>query len=143
MEICEPKTDEQWQAYYGLRWRVLRQMCDQPVGSEKDELEDDAYHLMAVDQDQCVGVGRVHFHHLGLGQIRYMAVEKDWRGQGIGLKILQMLEIYLLRNETASVILNARKEAVGFYEKHGYQVVEEGPLLFGQIEHVKMQKRLM
>ena len=143
MEIRDPNTENEWQQYYDLRWRVLREMCNQPVGSEKDDFEDDSYHLMAVEDDVCVGVGRAHFNHADQGQIRYMAVDADWRGQGIGLRILQLLEIYLLRNSAGTVVLNARTEAVGFYQKHGYVIAGDGPLLFGQIAHKKMQKRLM
>ncbi len=143
MEIREPNTENEWQQYYDLRWRVLREICNQPPGSEKDDLEDDSYHLMAIEDDRCVGVGRVHFNHSGQGQVRYMAVEADRRKQGIGSKILEALEIYLLRNASGSVILNARKEAVSFYERYGYHVTGPGHTLFGRIEHVKMSKRLM
>ena len=143
MEIREPNTENEGQQYYDLRWRVLREMCNQPVGSEKDDLEDDSYHLMAIDNDTCVGVGRVHFNHADQGQIRYMAVEPDWRNKGIGLQILQQLEIYLIRNAAGTVVLNSRAEAVGFYEKHGYEITGDGPLLYDQVAHTKMQKRLM
>lgn len=143
MEICEPSTDIQWQQYYDLRWQVLRQETGHPKGSEKDDLEDDSCHLMAIEDDRCIGVGRVHFNHSSEGQIRYMAVAPDCRGRGVGLAIMEALEIYLLRNATATVVLNARKEAVGFYQKHGYDIIGEGHVLFGCIEHMKMRKQLM
>ncbi|MBC8379595.1 MAG: GNAT family N-acetyltransferase [Planctomycetes bacterium] len=143
MEIREPNNEQEWEQYYDLRWCVLREMCDQPPGSEKDDLEEDSYHLMATEEGKCVGVGRAHFNHGSEGQIRCMGVDVDCRGKGIGTKILEALEIYFLRNATGSVILNAHKEAVGFYQRYGYQVTGEEPLLFGAVEHVKMCKRLM
>ena len=40
------------------------------------------------------------------------------------------------------MVLNARLEAVGFYERLGYEVVGPGPTLYGQVEHKRMQKTL-
>lgn len=144
MEIHEPTTETQWRQYYDLRRSVLGTLeGGHPAGSEKDTLEEDSYHLMAVEADQCIGVGRVHFNHSAEGQIRYMAVDTDCRKQGVGLAILEALEIYLLRNATASVTLNANREAVGFYQKHGYEIIESEQVLSENIECVKMCKRLM
>ncbi|MHC4553522.1 MAG: GNAT family N-acetyltransferase [Planctomycetota bacterium] len=123
MEICEPATENDWQQYYQLRESVLAPLHDHS-GTLKDDLEEDSYHLMAAEGNICIGIGRVHFNHSAEGQIRYMAVDPDWRGRGVGLAIMEALEIYLLRNATAVVVLNAHRDAVGFYEKHGYKTIE-------------------
>lgn len=143
MEIREPISESEWQQYYELRWRVLREQWGQPRGSEKDGLEDAGYHLMAIEDGRGIGVGRAHFNHSGEGQIRYMAVDPLWRGRGVGRSVIERLEIYLLRNAVGAAVLTARKDAVGFYEKLGYYSVSEGPVLFGCIEHVNMRKQLM
>lgn len=44
IKICEP-SDENFEEYYYLRWKVLRKPWNQPIGSEKDELEKTAYIL--------------------------------------------------------------------------------------------------
>ena len=142
MEICEPSTKTQWQQYYDLRQRVLGTLAGHSPELLKDSLEEDSYHLMVVEDGRCVGVGRVHFNHAAEGQIRFMAVDADCRERGIGRAILEALEIYLLRNATASVVLNAHSQAVGFYQKHGYAMTDDE--VSGQNVHcVKMCKQLM
>jgi len=37
IEIRSPKTDKEWVEYYDLRYRVLRQPWNQPIGSERNE----------------------------------------------------------------------------------------------------------
>ena len=57
--IKQPKTEKEFEAYYDLRWRVLREPWQQLKGSEKDELENESFHIMACDENNnIVGVGR-------------------------------------------------------------------------------------
>ncbi|MEJ2362384.1 MAG: thioesterase, partial [Gammaproteobacteria bacterium] len=34
-----PQTKQEWQAYFDLRWRILRAPWQQARGSERDDLE--------------------------------------------------------------------------------------------------------
>ena len=92
MKITEPKTKEDFDKYYDLRWRILRKPWDQPKGSEKDDLEDESIHLMACSGGGVCGVARAHFNSPGEAQIRYMAVDEPYRGKGIGSKLHDELE---------------------------------------------------
>lgn len=40
------------------------------------------------------------------------------------------------------IVLNARENAIKFYEKNGYHIIEKSYLLFGKIQHYKMIKRI-
>jgi ribosomal protein S18 acetylase RimI-like enzyme len=143
MEAIEPKTKEDFQRYYDLRWRILRKPWDQPVGSEKDELENQSIHIMVCQDDRKpIGVGRVHLNTPTEAQIRYMAVEEGFRSKGTGSIILKELEIRIKKKGAKYVTLNARESAVKFYERNGYHVVEKTHTLFGSIPHYKMEKRL-
>lgn len=142
MRIVEPKTKEDFDKYYDLRWRILRKPWDQPKGSEKDDLEDESIHLMAYSGGGVCGVARAHFNSPGEAQIRYMAVDEPYRGKGIGARLLGELEKRIKQKGARQVTLNARKNAVGFYENHGYEIVVKAHTLYGCIEHFKMRKRL-
>jgi len=48
LSIIEPQTEEHWQHYYQLRWKLLREPWQQVEGTEKDELENTACHRMVV-----------------------------------------------------------------------------------------------
>ena len=40
------------------------------------------------------------------------------------------------------IILDAREAAVGGYRRNGYEALGEGHVLFGEVRHSKMRKRL-
>ncbi len=142
MKIKEPKTKVEFEQYYDLRWRILRQPWNRPRGSEKDENEENSIHIMVVHNDRVIGCGRGHFNSPAEAQIRYMAVEKSYQGKGAGIKILEVLERKLIEKGARTIILNARENAVKFYKKHNYKILGKGHTLFGIIEHYKMRKRI-
>ncbi len=140
IKIREPVTKEEFEQYYNLRWRILRHPWNQPFGSERDDKENRSIHIIACINDKIVGCGRGHFNSQTEAQIRFMAVEKEFSGKGIGTQILKALEKKLTEKGAKSIILNARKNAVSFYKKIGYEIVEKSHTLFGEIEHFKMKK---
>ncbi|MBS7650438.1 MAG: GNAT family N-acetyltransferase [Candidatus Bathyarchaeia archaeon] len=142
IRIREPKTAEEFDKYYELRWRVLREPWGQPPGSEKDDLEGEAAHIVASIGGKIIGVGRIHFNSDIEAQIRYMAVESRYRNMGVGSKILKKLEDIARGRGARMIVLNAREEAVKFYRKHGYEVVGDAGTLFDSIRHWRMSKTL-
>jgi ribosomal protein S18 acetylase RimI-like enzyme len=143
MKVYEPKSKEDFDKYYDLRWRILRKPWNQPIGSEKDDLENSSIHVMVCKKDRIpIGVGRAYFNSPEEAQIRYMAVEENYLGKGVGSLILRELEKRIKEKGGIYVVLNARESAVDFYKKHGYDIVEKAHTLFGSIPHFKMQKNL-
>ena len=141
MQIDTPQSEQDWQAYYDLRWQVLRAPWRQPKGSEQDELENSAYHVMAkTDEGNTVGVGRIHSITPKQWQIRYMAVPDAHRGKGIGSMLLEWLERKALSQGAKSITLNAREAAVHFYLHHHYHITGDAATLFDVIKHKSMQK---
>ena len=143
LHIARPESAEEFEEYYELRWRILRAPWRQPRGSEKDDWEHLADHVTARDgHGRLLGVGRLHLNNPGEAQVRYMATEEDCRGRGVGLAVYRHLESIAARRHVARISLNARDSALGFYEKLGFKVVGEGPLLFGEIPHKAMVKEM-
>lgn len=141
-QLIAPQTEAQWQAYYQLRYQVLRAPWLQPPGSERDELEDKALHRMIISSgDEVLAVGRLHLVDAEKAQVRYMAVAEQARGQGLGLLLLQELEQQAVALGASLLILNARESAIGFYQQAGYQHGAEQPPLYG-IAHQQMWKTL-
>jgi len=142
--LSSPQNPTDWEQYYYFRWLHLRKAWQQPVGSERDEHEADAFHVMAktVD-DRLVGVGRIHrcAHDTHVSaQIRYMAVAESEQNLGIGTLILDRLEQKANDWNVSEIYLNARNDYLGFYTRMGYQTVRPAETLFGTIHHTKMQK---
>jgi len=142
-QVRRPENDAEWAAYYDLRWRVLRAPWNQPVESRADDAEVRSEHAFVVDESgQPLATGRLYFNTPDEARIRSMAVAPHVRGQGLGRRVIEHLEQIARRHGATTIKLNARDDAVGFYARLGYEEVGEGPLLFGEIPHVKMRKRL-
>lgn len=128
---------------FRLRYEILRKPWNQPIGSERDEQESDAWHLLAENADgRALGTARLQRLDPQTGQLRYMAVAKDLQGKGIGKMILQKAETIALENGMIRLFLQARENAVPFYLAHGYRIIEKTFLLYGEIQHFSMEKDL-
>ncbi len=138
-----PLTPSEWDAYFDLRWRILRAPWDQPRGSEKDDREETSQHLMIAGPDsRPLAVGRLHFNTPAEAQVRYMAVEPQTQGKGLGGQIIQEFEQRARAAGATSMILNAREDAQRFYQKHGFVTVGPAPTIFDAVKHVRMRKDL-
>lgn len=139
----EPSTADQFEHYYDLRWRILRAPWKQARGTEKDEREDDSYHLMVFDTEgQTIGVARLHLNTPQQAQIRYMAVETRQQRQGIGKMLLLALEEKARQWGAEEIIFDARANIAGFYKRFGYTTLAPGNTLFNSVHHYKMGKRI-
>lgn len=144
MFILSPETEQDFERYFDLRWRLLRAPWQQPRGSERDELEAVSWHRMAcLDDGRCpVGVARLHLIDSQQAQLRYMAVEPAHRRQGIGRALAEDLEAAARTGHVREIILQARADSVPFYQLLGYSVTGPGHLMFDEIRHFAMRKVL-
>lgn len=144
MKLIEPKNPQDFEKYYELRWRVLRKPWNQPQGSEQDLEENGAYHIMAIENGQALGVARLQFpaEDPASAQLRYMAVDESSQGKGIGRCIIEHMEQYARQHDAKHLFFHARDNALGFYQKLGYRTDKESYLLFGSIQHYQMSKSL-
>ena len=142
ISIRSPQTEDEWSQYYDLRWRILRQPWQQPKGSEKDDLEESSVHITAILNNRIIAVGRIHFSSQTEAQIRYMAVDEKHQSKGTGKLILNALEDVARDRETSQLFLHARENAVAFYKKNQYLMIESSHTLYGEIKHFRMEKTL-
>ncbi len=138
--IRQPTTTDEWKAYFDLRYRILRAPWNQPPGSEKNEGDQSAEHAAYFLNGEILGVGRLDLFENEYGQVRFMAVENNYQGCGIGKSIVQYLEDLSLARGDKGMVLHARENALEFYNKLGYSLVEKSHLLFGEIQHYLMSK---
>ncbi len=142
-KITEPISEEELEKYYNLRYEILRKPWDQPKASTKDEWENNSIHvLMLNEQDEAIAVGRLQLNSDEEGQIRSMAVRSDLQGKGLGSQIIDYIEQRAREKKLKCILLDARINAVKFYENHGYKVIGDSYLLFGVIPHFQMKKEI-
>jgi N-acetylglutamate synthase-like GNAT family acetyltransferase len=142
IELREPKTAEDLEKYYDLRWRILRQPWNGERQRRDDALELTAIHLAAWEGNRIVGAGRLQFLSIAEGQVRGMAVERGCEKCGIGSLILQGLEQRAALSGVRRIVLHARESALEFYRKNGYHLVDRSYTLFDTIVHWRMEKDL-
>ena len=142
IEIRSPKTDKEWIEYYDLRYRVLREPWNQPIGSERNEGDASEQHFALYSDLNLIAVGRLDQCEEKKRQIRFMAVEKNEQGLGYGKFLMLEMEKYCSNHKVNEIILHARESAIPFYEKLSYQLHEPSYKLFGEIQHYLMSKKL-
>lgn len=88
-----------------------------PVEFEWDGVDGQCIHLLAEDdRGEAVGCARL----LPDGHVGRMAVRQDWRGRGIGRRLLQAALKAAGAAGFVEVLLNAQTHALGFYEREGF-----------------------
>ncbi|MEN8206641.1 MAG: GNAT family N-acetyltransferase [Pseudomonadota bacterium] len=140
MKVAEPSTPDEFKHYYELRWKILRAPWNQPRGSEQDELEKTSCHMMVIDKNTIIAVGRLQLDSTCEARIRYMAVDISQQHKGVGTLLLNALEQRAVELGAERIVLDARENALGFYRKHGYKQESPGHILFNAINHITMTK---
>lgn len=138
-----PNTDDEFLQYYHLRWQILRKPWQQALGSEQDEHEQHAIHRMVIDENaQVLAVGRLEKLAGQQGKIRYMAVAERMQGQGLGQQIINELEAQACKFGLTEICLNAREQAIAFYQQLGYENQGFSHTLYDEVKHYRMSKKL-
>jgi predicted GNAT family N-acyltransferase len=123
-----------------LRWTVFVEEQGVPPSLEIDAHDRrDAVHALALKDSVPCGAGRFVFVEAGVAKIGRMAVIDDVRGQGVGRKLLELLEAEARRRGASRFTLGAQVHAQRFYETFGYKA--QGPVFDDAgIPHVRMDK---
>ncbi len=103
-----------------IRHQVL--WPDLPVESCMVAGDDEALHFGAYLEDELVGVLSLFQSERNAMRLRKFAVSSAHQGQGIGLTLLKHALAHVKENGITSVWCDARTEALGFYEKLGFQI---------------------
>ncbi|MGA7948673.1 MAG: GNAT family N-acetyltransferase [Thiobacillaceae bacterium] len=120
-----------------LRRRVFIEEQRVPEELEWDGEDMDALHFLARVDGQPVGCARL----LPDGHIGRMAVLNDWRGKGVGRRLMKVLLMEAERLKLGHLFLNAQTQAAGFYTKYGFNQVG-GEFFDASIPHVRMERTL-
>lgn len=144
MDIRQPNNQEEWDRYYDLRYRVLRQPWGQDRGSERNEGDDVAEHFAIWRLGFPLAVARLdETDDKDVVQVRFVAVEPKEQGKGLGKAIMRKIEETAIQQNKNQILLHARENAVHFYESIGYIATKKSHLLFGEIQHFLMHKNLI
>lgn len=125
-----------------LRYIVLRKPWDKPKDTATDELELSSINAFIESNGEVIACGRLQNNGSGLGQIRYMAVHPNYQGKGLGKLIVTKLEDEAKKINLSTIELQARENAVEFYESQGYRIKETSFKLWDIIQHYLMVRSI-
>jgi predicted GNAT family N-acyltransferase len=110
------------------------------LSADRDGRDDEATHIVAVDESRVVGTCRLLFRGR-VARLGRLAVEPERRGEGIAAAILFEADSVALTGGADAISLHAQTYAKELYLDAGYE--ERGPAFMEEgIEHVAMEKRL-
>lgn len=121
MEILIKSWQEAESDAYGVRQEVFVNEQGVPADLELDALDALATHALVYRDTQCIGTGRLVDLDYKQAQIGRMAVLAQYRGMGIGKRILKKLIDLAYSKGVEKVILHSQVNAIPFYEKLGFE----------------------
>lgn len=137
------KNQEEFKLAKAIRETVFVHEQNVDPDIEYDEYDsinrDDVIHLIAKIKNEAAGTMRLIKNDKTI-KVGRVAVRKEWRGHGIGLKMMHYAEKYACNNGFDILELGAQLTAIPFYEKSGYKSYGE-IFLDADIEHKMMKKR--
>ena len=118
-----------------VRRSVFIEEQNVPESIELDGRDSKCRHVLASDGDgKPIGTARMDEN----GKIGRMAVLREYRGRGVGRKILQVIMDYGRSEGITDFHLSAQIGAVGFYSKMGFEAFG-GEFEEAGIKHVNMR----
>ena len=131
---------------YGKMVELRREILRKPLGIDyaPEDLEREKEDILigAFEEDRIVGCCILTKLTQDTCKLRQMAVHSKVQRNGLGGAMLQFAENVARDAGYRKMVLNARKTALGFYEKLGYQQ-EGNQFLEVSLPHFKMHKSII
>ena len=140
------KSKEELNLGFALRIEVFVKEQKVPIELELDEKDHskNTVHIGYFSDDKLIGVARLIDMNKDVIHIGRVAIDKEYRGQGIGHELLICCENIAQQILKRKIIieLSAQIQAEKFYESLGYNRVNDTIYLDAGIEHVDMRKEI-
>ena len=131
----------EYQEMISLRMEILRKPLGLTFTPETLENEKDDILIGAFDDEKITACCILTKIDSTIIQLRQMAVHPKMERNGLGASILAFAENIARDAGFRILIMHARKTAVGFYEKQGYEIHGD-EFLEVSIPHYEMRKKL-
>ena len=138
------KSKEELNLGFALRIDVFVKEQKVPIELELDEKDysENTVHIGYFDDDKLIGIARLIDLDKDVIHIGRVVIDKEYRGKGIGRKLIVGCETTaknILKREVI-IELSAQIQAEKFYESLGYNRISDKIYLDAGIEHVDMRK---
>ncbi|MGI5835292.1 MAG: MSMEG_0567/Sll0786 family nitrogen starvation N-acetyltransferase [Chloroflexota bacterium] len=139
-------TEEELKGYFAVRRAIFTEEQGLFATSDRDEHDDYAIHIVAVDQDTGAVIGAVRCYEAG-GGVWYwgrLAVLKEYRRIAglVGCRLVRMAEDVVRERGCRRFLAFIQLQNVRFFRHLGWREVGEPELHYGQL-HQEMEANLL
>ncbi|MCE5222700.1 GNAT family N-acetyltransferase [bacterium] len=136
MVVKVVSTEEERQSAFDLRTEVFVREQHVPTELELDELDKTATHVIAMEDNQVVGCGRIIMEG-STAWIGRVAVKKNYRGRKVGKRLMETMMQISVDRGAKTISLHAQIQVEPFYRKLGY-IPHGKTFMDAGIEHIEM-----
>lgn len=140
LKIIDHGTKE-YQQMVKLREDILRKPLGFTLSPEELVTEKNNMLIAAFEDERILGCCMLVEQKPEIVRLRQMAVLNDLQGKGIGRALMQFAENIARDHGYKTIMMHARKHALGFYEKMGY-TTKGDEFIEITIPHFVMEKQL-
>ena len=143
VKIRQARTDLDYLFLRNIRIKVFVIEQQIPWQSEFDHYDEYDIHLLVEFENQIIGTGRLYQYE---NEFEYklgrMSVLEEFRGYGLGTKILKQFEIIAKKKNVSEIYLEAQSDKLNFYLKENY-VIKGDKYIMDGIPHNLMSKKIL
>ena len=144
--LARVASESDWSDYHALRRAVLWEARGRAGYDENhpDERVPANHPLLMKRDGRAIGTTRLDDFGNGRGVVRLVAIARDVQRRGHGRVLSAMVETYARSLGIATLLVNAAPDAVGWYEKMGWEhhAWDPAELVGIAFDCVQMRKRL-
>ena len=145
MNINVLRATETWQqagAYY-VRIQGMAKQHSITLRREFDDNDNpDTKYIVLLDGDFPVATCRICELDDDTVKIGRVVVLPEYRGKGLGRRVIEEAEKWLVDDGFSRVVIDSRDVAVGFYQKLGYTVTSPEIIRGDTFDCIRMEKEL-
>jgi predicted GNAT family N-acyltransferase len=120
--VREVSSPDDMEIVFQIRDEVFVDEQALTSNARNDPDDERSAHYLADYEDLPVGTGRLTMM-AGEAQIAWVAVKADYRGYGVGWRIMEAMIERSERDDADYIILNAQTHALEFYQRLGFNAV--------------------
>lgn len=144
-EFVVLRAVEEWQraGAYSVRIEGMNRQHHISLCEEFDDHDGEGTkYIVLLDDGYPVATCRFYEVNSSAVLLGRVVVLPEYRGQGLGRKVVEEAEKWVEELNYVTATIDARLEAVGFYEKLGYAFDDDGVVQSGPFDCVKMSKKV-
>ena len=143
MEVLRAEAEWQRAGAYSVRIQGMNRQHHISLREEFDEHDGDGTRYIVL-LDRGYPVATCRFYDFGAGRVMLgrVVVLPEYRGQGLGSRVVREAERWIKELGYAEVVIDSRTVAVAFYEKLGYRMLDGSVIKSGSFDCIRMARSL-